>query len=64
MRKVIVTLLTVAAIALGGCYESPDIALHEPGVYKGGNDPLLAMQASPEQMTRLTKRFQRGQTDR
>jgi major membrane immunogen (membrane-anchored lipoprotein) len=64
MRKVTLTLLIVASMALGGCYESTDITLHDPGVYRGGSDPLLAKQASPEQKDRLGKRFQMGQTDR
>lgn len=64
MRKVTLTLLIVATMALGGCYESADITLHDPGVYRGGSDPLLAKQASPEQKARLSQRFEMGQTDR
>jgi hypothetical protein len=64
MHKATVTLLIVASMALGGCYESTDITLHDPGVYRGGKDPLLAKQASPEQKARLAERFQVGQTDR
>ena len=41
-----------------------DITLHDPGVYRGGSDPLLAKQASPEQKARLSQRFEMGQTDR
>ena len=36
MRKVTLTLLIVASMALGGCYESTDITLHDPGMYRGG----------------------------
>lgn len=64
MRKVTLTLLMVASMALGGCYESTNITLHDPGIYRGGSDPLLAKQASPEQRARLGERFQMGQTDR
>ena len=49
---------------LWGCYESPDIAIHEPGVYKGKLDPLLAKERQPEQKKLLVERFNEVQTDR
>ena len=64
MRKVTVALLIANAFAMTGCYEDPSITLHEPGVYRGGNDPLLAKQASPEQQARLAERLQAGQGQR
>ena len=64
MRKVTVALLMMATIAIGGCYEDPDITLHDPGVYRGTTDPLLAKQANPEQQAKLAERFRQGQSDR
>jgi hypothetical protein len=40
--------------------ESRDFTMHEPGVYKGIKDPLLAK----EQHQELVKRFKMVQTDR
>ena len=63
--KVIVSLLTAFVMAgLAGCYESPDVTLHKPGVYKGDKDPLQAMQRSPEQQATLRERFDLVQRDR
>ncbi len=64
MRKVTVALLIMASFAMGGCYEDADITLHDPGVYRGITDPLLAKQADPEQQAKLAERFQKGQSDR
>ena len=62
-RRVILASTPVAALALGGCLESPEVTVHEPGKYKGKDDPLLAQQvASREQQ--LQKRFQDVQVDR
>ena len=49
---------------LWGCYESVDFAFHEPGVYKGKQDPLLSKQRQPEQQQELIERFKKVQTDR
>jgi hypothetical protein len=57
-------LLGCAVAAVSGCYESPDVTLYEPGVYKGRTDPLLAKERSPEQQQALRARFELGQTDR
>lgn len=52
------------ALALAGCYESPDdVTLHEPGVYKGPSDPLGNKLDDDELQQALEQRF-RGQTDR
>ncbi len=46
---------------LAACsYESRERTYHEPGVYKGEKDPLLAMQHRQE----LIDRFKLVQTDR
>ena len=63
VRSFIVILL-MSALPLGGCYRSPNIAYHTPGVYKGPADPLLQKERSPEQQQRLVQRFNQVQTDR
>ena len=56
-------LLTAFMILMGlsGCsYEPRETTIHEPGVYKGVKDPLLAGQHRQE----LVDRFRLVQTDR
>jgi hypothetical protein len=56
-------ILTVCALLMGpaACsYESRQTTVHEPGVYKGAKDPLLAQQKQQE----LIDRFKLVQTDR
>ena len=55
--------LAFLPLSLTACAERADVTLHEPGVYKGGEDPLLAKQDSPYAET-LQDRFAKGQTDR
>lgn len=62
-------LLKVASIALlavlgTACGRSLDVTVYEPGVYKGSKDPLVAVQATPEQKAALQARFSKSQTDR
>ncbi len=66
MAPVMARAAAVLAIALllGGCYESPDVTLHEPGEYKGPDDPFLEKAADPEHQEQLQQRLARGQTDR
>jgi len=65
-----IRLTIFAALALllsglvAGCYESPDATLHKPGVYKGGRDPLQALEKTDKQQQRLRDRFNLVQTDR
>ena len=59
-----IVILLMSGLPLGGCYRSPDIAYHTPGVYKGPKDPLLEKERSPEQQQRLVRRFNQVQTDR
>jgi hypothetical protein len=48
-------------VGLAGCsYEPREVTVHEPGVYKGAKDPLLARQQQQE----LIDRFKLVQTDR
>jgi hypothetical protein len=62
--KIWITTAALMAGILWGCYESPDIAIHKPGVYKGKQDPLLAKERQPAQKKLLVERFNRVQTDR
>ena len=55
--------LAFLPLSLTACAERADVTLHEPGVYKGGEDPLLAKQDSKYVET-LQDRFAKGQTDR
>lgn len=50
--------------ALTGCYSSPNVALHSPGVYKGPTDPLLAIERNPEHQKALRERLDLVQRDR
>ena len=56
--------LALLPMSLTACAERADVTLHEPGVYKGATDPLLAQQQSPEQAQALQDRFAKGQSDR
>ncbi len=56
--------LGIVLLGSTGCTEKTTVTLHEPGVYKGDTDPLLAMQKDPEHIETLQQRFARGQTDR
>ncbi|MBW8055925.1 MAG: hypothetical protein FVQ76_11530 [Nitrospira sp.] len=60
--RAIITL--AAAVMLTACYESADVTVHKPGVYKGAKDPLLAKQRMPEQQQALRERFALVQPDR
>ena len=52
------------ALGLASCYESADVTVHKPGVYKGNQDPLLQKLKSPELQQALVERFEMGQMDR
>lgn len=53
-----------AAVALSGCYESPNATMYEPGEYKGAKDPLLEKQADEAHQEALRERFSLVQEDR
>ena len=57
-------LLAVMSISLTACAERAEVTLHEPGVYKGSSDPLLALQQDPQQIQTLQDRFAKGQSER
>ena len=56
--------LAILPMSLTACTERADVTLHEPGVYKGGTDPLLAKQEDPQHVETLQDRFAKGQSDR
>lgn len=58
-------LLTAPLLALGlaACYESPGVTVHEPGEYKGAQDPLHDKLAEESHREALDARFD-GQRDR
>ena len=49
---------------LCGCSESAQVALHEPGQYKGKRDPLLDTVATSAHREQLRERLLSVQTDR
>lgn len=59
-------LATVFAVAMAGCYESPNVTVtaHEPGVYKGTVDPLMAKLKGPELPKHLKARLEEASSDR
>jgi hypothetical protein len=63
-RAALLLVASLTLTGLSGCYESPDVTVYKPGVYKGAKDPLLALQRSPEQQQKLRERFDRVQMDR
>jgi hypothetical protein len=63
-RPVTGLVLLAIGLFLTGCYEKPQVVFFEPGEYKGRTDPLLALEATPEQQQKLVQRLQLVQTDR
>jgi len=63
--KVSVWVLPILLVfGLSGCYESTDVTIYEPGVYKGDRDPLLETLRDPAHKQALLERFEMVQTDR
>jgi hypothetical protein len=61
MKRKWTILAAFVLVVLTGCSSEPrKVTLHEPGVYKGAQDPLLAQQ----QQQALIDRFRLVQTDR
>lgn len=56
-------LLAMGAL-LTGCYEDTDVTVHDPGVYKGKTDPLLAKMKTESLQGELDDRFRSVQMDR
>lgn len=57
-------MLTAAIFFVVACYESPEVVMHKPGIYKGARDPLLAKQRSAQQQETLRDRVMLIQADR
>ena len=61
-------LLAVGLVLLGGmltgCYESGEVTVQEPGVYKGKSDPLVEKMKTASLQGELDDRFRAGQMDR
>lgn len=54
----------MTALLLSACYESSSVTRHEPGVYKGEDDPLVSkLEGDSEFREKLDSRFD-GQRDR
>jgi hypothetical protein len=65
ITRITIALFCVSVLAgIAGCYESPDVHVYEPGVYKGDRDPLIQLEGTEKQQERLRDRFQLVQTDR
>jgi hypothetical protein len=60
----LIPILLMTAAIIWSCYESPSVAIHEPGVYKGARDPLLTRQRSDRQHQILLDRLTLIQLDR
>jgi uncharacterized lipoprotein YajG len=56
--------LLMSLVLLSGCYEEPEVQLHQPGQYLGSKDPLLEIAGTAQQDERLAQRFKMIQTDR
>ena len=57
-------MLISTVLVVFACYESPEVVLHKPGIYKGARDPLLAKQRSVKQQETLRERVMLIQADR
>lgn len=62
MKRIVYILASILlALGFAACSnESRNFTLHEPGIYKGAKDPLLAKKEHQE----LVNRFMMVQTDR
>ena len=59
------TAFVALLLLVSGCYRPPwEVTCHEPHVYKGKQDPLLAKMQGEELAERLRERFRAVQTDR
>ena len=63
MCNVKTVFIGVLLLGLAGCYEAPDVTVHEPGVYKGPEDPLLSTDTN-KRKEELIARFNQVQRDR
>jgi len=63
-RPMLGLVLLATGLLSAGCYEKPQATFFEPGEYKGRTDPLLALEATPEQQQKLVERLRTVQMDR
>lgn len=63
-RRAMLGLAGVLALLMSGCYESVTPPEYEPGVYKGGHDPLRSKLEQEELQEELSERFQNAARDR
>jgi len=63
-KAVLAGVLGLAVAMLSGCYESTTPTMHEPGVYKGKQDPLRDKLKGNDLQAQLNDRFQRAAQDR
>jgi hypothetical protein len=59
-----ILLLISTILIVVACYESPEVSIRKPGVYKGARDPLLAKQRSAKQQEVLRERVMLIQAER
>lgn len=64
MRWKALAVAAIAAGALAGCYETATPRQYEPGVYKGGDDPLREKLQSSDLQSALEQRFRTAAEDR
>lgn len=63
-RRAMLGLAGVFAVLISGCYEDITPTQYEPGVYKGGDDPLRSKLESGDLHEQLSERFQTTARDR
>lgn len=63
-KSIGISVICASMLLLAGCYRNVNITLHEPGKYKGPQDPLLAKLKTPDWQGKLQQRFKLSQTDR
>lgn len=65
MHKLLTVWLFISSpFWLSACYESVNVTLHEPGEYKGHEDPLLSKMKQQQLQEKLDERFKVSQSDR
>lgn len=63
-RRAMLGLVGALALLVSGCYESTSKPTYEPGVYKGGYDPLRSKLEQDELQEQLSERFETAARDR
>lgn len=63
-RYAVLFAVVASVVVLGGCYEETTPTRYEPGVYKGADDPLLAVLEDGDLHEDLENRFEEAFRDR